>query len=212
MPRVICPALAEPGGEGRFFSGGGEVWKGAEFRDAEGGDPMPPLLREKCGDGRGQAAEAVPQGHGRTIQEMAQDDALHAEMAEEGNTVVIRGDGAVKPPVSFVSVAEKQGVQPFAYRKVLFADIGLGEGLRGHPGRRIEEGRLRAEILGKPVPGDGGLFLVRTPDLRVEFPEPGAGFRGDAQSVKGISGRGAGAPQGRLVRRVNFEVLFFFLF
>ena len=138
---------------------------------------------------------------------MAQDHALHAEMAEEGNTVVIRMKGAVNASFSFVSVLQEKGVDAFADRFVFFADVGLRHRFRIHPGLFTEEGVHAVQILGQPVPGDHGSLLVGTVDLRVEFPEPGQGLRGHAEGVQGI-GRGHLRPsQGGLIGGVDPEPL-----
>ena len=73
-------------------------------KHTEGSNPIAALFRSHSGYRGGGSTAAVPQHHGRYIQQMAEQHAFHAEVAEEQQDVIAGPKRTVIVSISFITI------------------------------------------------------------------------------------------------------------
>ena len=123
--------------EGGRLTGGVEMRKVAEARHAEHGDPRLTLFGGEHGDAARQSDGVVPQRYGRDAEQVRQQHAFHAEVAEQEKVPRVRTDGGVEVVAALVAMGSKQAVKVFRDAPVDRVDAGSFIGGSVHPALRV---------------------------------------------------------------------------
>ena len=128
---------------------------------------------------------------------VAEEDALHAEVAEKDQGVAAGPEGAVEIALPFVTMVLQEGVKLGRDPVVLLLDPGGAEDLRLMPPAGKVKAGLSCPVLGEPVPADALLLRpVGAADGGAELPKPGA-FQGlPPHPLQGGGGGVLGTAQG----------------
>lgn len=103
--------LTETGREGRLHIFSIKMGGITKSGHAEMGNSFAPFLCNQCGDGGWCRAYAMPQQHGRNMQQVAQQDTFQAKMAEESDGIFICRFDPVAVTVSHITVTGEDPIK-----------------------------------------------------------------------------------------------------